>query len=91
MHHFEQGWDPQYGGAEIGGGPTEDTLSRKTDRPLTGAEREAAVKVFWGVLNVDPVTISESRVIALGGYARTLPDHIYFPKGSFDEPGSCPG
>ena len=39
---------------------------------------------------MDGVTISESAVIAVGGYARTLPGHIYFPKGSFDAPGFVP-
>ncbi len=87
---FTEGWDPQYGGARIGGTPREDTLSRQTDRPLTAAERDAARTVFSGALRMDGVTISESTVIALGGYARTIPDHIYFPNGSFDEPGFVP-
>jgi hypothetical protein len=87
---FTEGWDPQYGGARVGGASREDTLSRETDRPLTAAERDAARTVFWGALRMDGVTISESTVIALGGYARTIPDHIYFPKGSFDESGFVP-
>jgi hypothetical protein len=87
---FTKGWDPQYGGARIGGAPREDALSRQTDRPLTAAERDAAITAFGGSLRVDGVTISESSVIAAGGYARTLPDHIYFPKGSFGESGFVP-
>src|SRR5262249_38001967 len=66
---FTEGWDPQYGGARIGGAPREDTLSRQSDRPLTAAERDAAATVFWGSLRMDNITISESSVIALGGYA----------------------
>ncbi len=87
---FTEGWDPQYGGARIGGASREDTLSHQSDRPLTAAERDAAGTVFWGALRMDGVTISESTVIALGGYARTIPDHIYFPNGTFDESGFVP-
>jgi hypothetical protein len=87
---FTEGWDPQYGGARVGGASREDTLSRQSDRPLTAAERDAAGTVFWGALRMDGVTISESTVIALGGYARTIPDHIYFPNGTFGESGFVP-
>jgi hypothetical protein len=61
----------------------EDALSRQKDRPLTGAERHVAKMVFGDTLDLDPVTVSESRVIAAFGYARTLPNHIYFPNDSF--------
>lgn len=50
-------------------------------RGLTPAERSQAVLVFADSLDLDAVTLIESRLMSLGGYARALPGRIYFPPG----------
>jgi hypothetical protein len=52
-------------------------------RRLKPAERAAAQLVFHDALNVDNVIVSEGGALTLGGYARTLPDRIHFPSGSY--------
>jgi hypothetical protein len=45
-----------------------------------------------GVLDTSDVVISEdvSHLMTLGGYARTLPNRVYFPVGAFAGPGFIP-
>jgi hypothetical protein len=52
-------------------------------RALTGYERDQAVSVFWGAIDLDPVVISEGGALTVGGYARTTPDRIRFPSDSY--------
>lgn len=82
--------DPMYGGARVGGASREDSLERQSSRPLTTYEINEAGKVFWGSLHTDSVEISESRIWTLGGYARTMPNHVRFPRGSFDKSDFIP-
>ena len=56
-----------------------DELETPDDRPLTAAERGAARAVFGDALRTDGVLISFGGLMTVGGYARTVPDHIYFP------------
>jgi len=62
-----------------GGAPAAPTP--EDGRPLTATERAAAAKVFGPALNLDPIRIKESAIIAAGGYIRTLPDGIYVSPG----------
>jgi hypothetical protein len=88
---FTGGNDPAYGGARIGGyGPEDDTLTPQDSRPLTAYEQREATKVFWGSLRMDVIEISEGGPLTWGGYARTTPDHVRFPNGSFGESGFIP-
>jgi hypothetical protein len=48
---------------------------------MTDYERSQAFEVFGSALNMDDVKLSEGGVMTLGGYSRTLPDHIYFETG----------
>ncbi len=50
-------------------------------RALTPEERSQAVLVYADSLDLDPITLVESRLMSLGGYARALPGRIYFPPG----------
>jgi hypothetical protein len=52
-------------------------------RKLTSTEKAAAQRVFGSSLDTSEVVISEGGVMTLGGYARTLPNRIHFPNGSF--------
>ena len=58
-----------------------DELVTPDARPLTSSERAAARAVFGGSLRTDGVLISFGGLMTVGGYARTVPDHIYFPEG----------
>jgi hypothetical protein len=42
--------------------------------------------VFGSALKTENVTVSEGGLMTLGGYARTVPNHIYFPSGSIRMP-----
>jgi hypothetical protein len=92
-HHvvlFTGGVDPQYGGQTFGGSRRDDGLENQSNRALTAFELGEVSKVFWGSLRTDTIEIEESRIWTLGGYARTTPDHVRFPPGSFGEPGFVP-
>jgi hypothetical protein len=52
-------------------------------RPLTDDQEAEARLVFGTALNTKAVSISEGGPMTIGGYARTLPNRIYFPDGSF--------
>lgn len=54
-------------------------------RHLYPYEAEAAKLVFGNALDTSGVIISEGGAMTIGGYARTLPNRIYFPEGSFDK------
>jgi hypothetical protein len=58
-------------------------LDRQSSRPLTAHERAEARRVFAGGLSYDVIRVIEDPVMSVGGFARTLPNHIYFPTGSF--------
>ena len=58
-----------------------DELETPDDRPLTAAERAAARAVFGGAIRLDGVKLSFGGLMSLNETARTIPDHIYFPKG----------
>jgi hypothetical protein len=51
-------------------------------RELTGDERREAAIVFGPSLNMSTVHVAESSVMAVGGFARTPFDTIYFPPGT---------
>jgi peptidoglycan hydrolase-like protein with peptidoglycan-binding domain len=55
--------------------------SGRTWRSMTDYERSQAFEVFGSALAMDDVKLSEGGVMTLGGYSRTLPDHIYFETG----------
>ncbi len=55
-------------------------------RHLTASEVQEIQLVFGSALKPENVTISEGGVMTLGGYARTVPNHIYFPSGSIRMP-----
>lgn len=57
-----------------------------TDRGLTGDEVAAAFSVFQGTLDTSSIVLSEGGIMAVGGYARTLPDHVTFPDGTLTNP-----
>lgn len=59
-------------------------IERVTKRTLTPAEAEAAHRVFGGALRLDSIVLSEGGLMTVGGYARTMPDRIYFPAGAFN-------
>lgn len=50
-------------------------------RAMNDWERSQAFEVFGSSLNLDDVKLSEGGVMTVGGYSRTLPDHIYFETG----------
>jgi hypothetical protein len=50
-------------------------------RHLTAAEVHEVQLVFGTALKTEDVVISEGGLMTLGGYARTVPDRIYFPSG----------
>jgi hypothetical protein len=50
-------------------------------RSMTDYERSMAFEVFGSALAMDEVRLSEGGVMTVGGYSRTLPDHIYFDTG----------
>jgi len=55
--------------------------SGRTWRSMTDYERSKAFEVFGSALAMDDVKLSQGGVMTLGGYSRTLPDHIYFETG----------
>jgi hypothetical protein len=52
-------------------------------RKLNAPEKAAAERVFAGALDTGEIVISEGGPLTIGGYARTLPNRIHFPNGSF--------
>ena len=78
--------DDGTGGAE-GAGPGGDAEEdSSTDRYLTSEEVAAAYSVFQDTLSTDSILLSEGGILAVGGYARTLPDHVTFPAGTLTSP-----
>lgn len=65
-----------------------DSLRRETSRPPTPEERRNAELVYADSVDLDRVTLVESGLMSLGGYARALPRHIYLPPGIM---GRSPG
>jgi hypothetical protein len=59
---------------------------RTNRRHLTAAEVQEAKLVFGTALKTDDIVISEGGLMTVGDYARTVPDRIYFPSGSFNLP-----
>lgn len=60
------------------------TASRRSGsnwRSMNDYERSQAFQVFGSALAMDGVKLSEGGVMTVGGYSRTLPDHIYFETG----------
>jgi hypothetical protein len=55
-------------------------------RHLTSGEIQEVQLVFGSALKTDNVTVSEGGLMTVGGYARTVPNHIYFPSGSIRMP-----
>lgn len=66
--------------------PDEAHGDGSTDRGLTGEEVAAAYAVFEGTLVTDSIVLSDGGILAVDGYARTLPDHITFPAGTLTDP-----
>jgi hypothetical protein len=56
-------------------------------RKLNAIEKDAARLVFGSALDTSEIVISEGGLMTIGGYARTLPNRIHFPNGSFGESG----
>jgi hypothetical protein len=54
-------------------------------RSMADVERQRAFQVFGSALAMDDVQLSEGGVMTLGGYSRTLPDHIYFETGHLQQ------
>lgn len=64
-------------GAGVGDAVTTDT------RKLNENERKEAAKVFGNSLNYDMVSVSDSsKLMQIGGYARTPGNTVYFPTGT---------
>lgn len=59
-------------------------------RPLTSDERREAETVFGDSLNYDPIRVASAPLMSVGGYARTLPNVIYFPAEHFRDPDPIP-
>jgi hypothetical protein len=55
-------------------------------RHLSAAEVQEVQLVFGTALKTDDIVISEGGLMTIGGYARTVPDRIYFPSGAFNLP-----
>ncbi len=79
-------------GAVVGGvlgGVAGDAATTDT-RGLNKAERQEAQKVFGNSLNYDAVSVSDSsKLMQIGGYARTPGETIFFPTGTLgrSDPG----
>jgi Domain of unknown function (DUF4157) len=71
-------------GAGIGllGGLAVGEVAGAQRRGLTSTEQAEATKVFGTSLDMSQVKIAESSVMAVGGFARTPRDTIYFPPGT---------
>jgi hypothetical protein len=59
-------------------------IERLTKRGLTQFEAAAARRVFGSALKLDSIVLSEGGLMTVGGYARTMPDRIYFPADAFN-------
>ncbi|CRK56564.1 hypothetical protein [Alloactinosynnema sp. L-07] len=57
-------------------------------RHLTSEEVSEAYQVYGDQLDTSGILVCESSVMSVGGYARTLPDEIYFPVGTLASPPS---
>lgn len=78
-----------YGGTGfegVDGDTGESEEDSSTDRYLTSEEVAAAYSVFRDTLSTDSILLSEGGILAVGGYARTLPDHVTFPAGTLTNP-----
>ncbi len=64
--------------------------SPSDSRSLTPYEAGEAHKVFGSALDTSDVRISEGSFMSVGGFARTLYNHIYFPGDSFNGSGFMP-
>lgn len=51
-------------------------------RSLTEPEKAEARIVFGSSLNLENVKVSEAPIMSIGGFARTLPDIVYLPRGT---------
>lgn len=81
----------QSGSGSGSGTPAEPAVQRAipdntNKRHLTSSEVQEAQLVFGPALKTDNVTVSEGGLMTVGGYARTVPNHIYFPSGSIRMP-----
>jgi len=81
----------QSGSDASAGAPVQPVVQRvipdnTNRRHLTASEVQEIQLVFGSALKPENVTISEGGVMTLGGYARTVPNHIYFPSGSIRMP-----
>jgi outer membrane lipoprotein SlyB len=59
-------------------------------RELTADEKREARIVFGTSLNYDVVRVAESPIVALGGYARTPFNTVYFPSGTLQQAQADP-
>ncbi|HVK21840.1 MAG TPA: peptidoglycan-binding domain-containing protein [Actinokineospora sp.] len=87
------GAPPSGNDGQHGSGPGTDPAAEPeadTDgcRPLTSEEVSEAYVVFGSELDTSAIQVCESSVMSVGGYARTLPDEIYFPVGTLSNPPS---
>jgi hypothetical protein len=80
-HRRADGWQTPLGALTV---QTAIPRTPYDARHLTAQEKAAADSVFRGVLDTSAVEISESRVIASFGYARTVYNRIYFPSGGLE-------
>ncbi|HSQ23355.1 MAG TPA: DUF4157 domain-containing protein, partial [Pyrinomonadaceae bacterium] len=55
-------------------------------RPLDSTEETEARIVFGRNMNWGKVRVAESAIMAIGGYARTPFDTVYFPPGTLSQP-----
>lgn len=62
-----------------------DALSAQSRR-LTGDERREARIVFGDSLNMGEVRLAEAPIMAIGNFARTPFNTVYFPPGTFSLP-----
>jgi hypothetical protein len=81
----------QSGSPASSAGPAQPVVQRAIPDPhhtrhLTGSEVQEVQLVFGSALKTENVTVSEGGLMTLGGYARTVPNHIYFPSGSIRMP-----
>jgi hypothetical protein len=86
------GGAPPYSSGGGGGTNTEaptQVSDRVTSRAANDDEKKNAAIVFGDSLNLDGITITESRIMSFGAgtgpYARTLPHTVYVWPGELDE------
>jgi hypothetical protein len=65
-------------------------MIRDNSRPLTPFEASEAHRVFGSALKTEGVRISEGGLMTIGGYARSVPNRIYFPSDSFQRDDFIP-